>query len=93
MDAYFLLLGRLWLFNRKVSHDGYKKMYDFDKDGIRVTLRPCKNEWTSEPNKGEDKVFLSMANIELEVEEASQACTHWKSNHQVAQATFSLELH
>ena len=33
MDACHLLLGRPWLFDRKVMHDGYLNTYTFHKDG------------------------------------------------------------
>jgi hypothetical protein len=33
MDACHLLLGRLWMFHKKVLHDGRKNNYEFLKDG------------------------------------------------------------
>ena len=38
MDACHLLLGRPWLFDRKVMHDGYLNTYTFQKDGKKITL-------------------------------------------------------
>ncbi|XP_022032947.1 uncharacterized protein LOC110934061 [Helianthus annuus] len=40
MDACHVLLGRPWLFDRKVIHDGYKNTYSFVKDGKKITLLP-----------------------------------------------------
>ena len=40
MDACHLLLGRPWLFDRKVMHDGYLNTYTFHKDGRKITLAP-----------------------------------------------------
>jgi len=38
MDACHMLLGRPWLFDRKVNHNGYLNTYSFTKDGKKVTL-------------------------------------------------------
>ena len=40
MDACHLLLGRPWLFDRKVIHDGYLNTDTFHKDGRKITLAP-----------------------------------------------------
>jgi len=36
--AYHILLGRPWLFDHKVSYDGYLNTYSFSKDGNKITL-------------------------------------------------------
>ena len=33
-------LGRLWLFDMRVTHDGYLHTYSFTKDGMKITLSP-----------------------------------------------------
>ncbi|XP_031398470.1 uncharacterized protein LOC116209045 [Punica granatum] len=38
MIASHLLLGRLWQFDRRTTHDGYKNRYSFIKDGRSMTL-------------------------------------------------------
>ena len=38
MDACHVLLGRPWLFDRRVMHDGYKNTYSFSKDGKKIVL-------------------------------------------------------
>jgi len=38
MDACHMLLGRPWLFDQKVTHNGYLNTYSFTKDGKKVTL-------------------------------------------------------
>ncbi|XP_057248316.1 uncharacterized protein LOC130590268 [Beta vulgaris subsp. vulgaris] len=40
MDACHVLLGRPWMFDRRVNHDGYKNTYSFTKDHKRITLTP-----------------------------------------------------
>jgi len=40
LDACQILLGRLWLFDRRVSYDGYFNTYSFSKDGKKTTLAP-----------------------------------------------------
>src|SRR6185295_3562318 len=40
MDATHILLGRLWLFDRRVFHDGFLNSYMFTHHGKRVTLLP-----------------------------------------------------
>jgi len=40
MDACHILLGRPWLFDRKVMHNGYLNIYSFVKDDKKVTLAP-----------------------------------------------------
>jgi hypothetical protein len=40
MDACHVLLGRPWMFDRKVFHDGRENSYEFFKDGHRYELVP-----------------------------------------------------
>ena len=40
MDACHILLGRPWLYDRKVMHDGCLNTYSFSKDGKKITLAP-----------------------------------------------------
>ena len=40
MDACHILLGRPWLFDRKVMHDGRKNTYSFVLDHKKVTFAP-----------------------------------------------------
>ena len=40
MDACHLLFGRPWLFDRKVTNNGYLNTYSFVKDGKKITLAP-----------------------------------------------------
>ena len=44
MNACHLLLGRPWIFDRCMHHDGYLNTYSFTKDGHKVTLRPMHPE-------------------------------------------------
>ena len=38
MSACHLSLGRSWMFDRRVQHDGYHNTYSFMKDGHKVVL-------------------------------------------------------
>ncbi|GJW49330.1 putative reverse transcriptase domain, zinc finger, CCHC-type, aspartic peptidase domain protein [Tanacetum coccineum] len=35
-----ILLGRPWLYDHRVKHDGYRNTYTFKKDGVSITLAP-----------------------------------------------------
>jgi hypothetical protein len=40
MDAGHILLGRPWQYDRRVTHDGFKNMYNFVKGGKTIKLAP-----------------------------------------------------
>nr|GEZ23707.1 reverse transcriptase domain-containing protein [Tanacetum cinerariifolium] len=40
MDACHILLGRPWLYDQRVKHDGFRNMYCFKKYGLSITLAP-----------------------------------------------------
>lgn len=42
MDAFHILLGRPWQFDRKTYHDGSKNTYTLWKNGVKVVLLPLK---------------------------------------------------
>lgn len=44
MDVCHVLLGRPWQYDRKVTHDGVMNCYEFEKDGIKHTLVPIREE-------------------------------------------------
>eukprot|EP00253_Pinus_taeda_P023790 PITA_23790 len=44
MDVCHILLGRPWQYDRKVTHDGVLNYYKFEKDGVRHTLVPIREE-------------------------------------------------
>jgi hypothetical protein len=48
MDACHVLLGRPWLFDRKVLHDGMENTYEFNKDGQCYRLEPMVEEETTQ---------------------------------------------
>nr|GEX94889.1 putative reverse transcriptase domain, zinc finger, CCHC-type, aspartic peptidase domain protein [Tanacetum cinerariifolium] len=58
MDACHILLGRLWLYDRRVKHDGYRNTYTFKKDGVSITLAPL-NLKVAPP----DRVLISKTNF------------------------------
>jgi len=55
MDACHVLLGRPWMFDRKVIHNGFLKTYSVYKGGKKITLKPLspselhKNKPTKKP--------------------------------------------
>ena len=40
MHAGHILLGRPWQYDRRVTHDGFKNMYSFEKEGKTIKLAP-----------------------------------------------------
>jgi len=54
MDACHILLGRPWLFDRKVMHDGYQNTYTLHKDGRKITLTPLAPHQITKPKAKED---------------------------------------
>ena len=40
MHVSYILLGRLWQFDRNVNHDGFKNRHSFVKDNKLITLVP-----------------------------------------------------
>eukprot|EP00253_Pinus_taeda_P023872 PITA_23872 len=44
MDVCHILLGRPWQYDRKVTHDGVLNCYKFEKDGVKHTLVPIREE-------------------------------------------------
>ena len=58
IDACHILLGRPWLFDRKVIHDGYLNTYSFFKDGKKITLAPIQPSLPLKPQKAPQKNLL-----------------------------------
>jgi hypothetical protein len=58
MKAYHLLLGRLWLFDKKVQYDGCRKTYSFNFEGRRLTLQSMKLQDFDPPR--DDSRILTM---------------------------------
>lgn len=57
MDVCHILLERLWQYDRKFTHDGVMNCYKFEKDRIRHTLVPIKEE-KGAVETGETKALL-----------------------------------
>ncbi|XP_021298790.1 uncharacterized protein LOC110427566 [Herrania umbratica] len=62
MDAYHLLLGHPWQYDRRAHHDGYKNTYSFIKYGVKIMLTPLKPENRSKRPK-EDKALITMVGL------------------------------
>jgi hypothetical protein len=52
MRACHVLLGRPWLFDRKVQYDGHRNTYAFTFGGKRLVLKPMKIQEFESPNGG-----------------------------------------
>jgi len=65
MHACHLLFGRPWLFDRKVTNNGYLNTYSFVKDGKKITLAPLspsqlhKKPSTKKPNRSDLWLIVS----------------------------------
>jgi len=62
MDVCHVLLGRPWLYDRRVIHDGYLNTYSFVKDGKKITLTPLASHQMattkpSKPTESNEKLF------------------------------------
>ena len=42
MDAFHLLLGRPWQYDRDVTHNGRTNTYKFMFEGVKIVLLPSK---------------------------------------------------
>nr|XP_028965045.1 uncharacterized protein LOC114827423 [Malus domestica] len=73
MDACHLLLGRPWQYDRKVLHDGFKNIYSFEKDGVKIVLSPMKKEGTLKPKKEEGNNLLTKYDFLVDFEETQEA--------------------
>jgi hypothetical protein len=66
MDAYHVLLGILWMLDRKVFHDGRENSYEFFKDGQCYKLFPMlEKNMDNSRNKGMEnstKKFMDNSN-------------------------------
>ena len=54
MDSCHILLGRPWLYDRKVMHDGYQNTYTLLKDNRKITLAPLAPHQITKPKAKED---------------------------------------
>ena len=52
-DACHVLLGRLWLYNQKVTHDGFLNTYTLHKNGHKITLIPFPPHQIAKPKSVE----------------------------------------
>ncbi|PKI40719.1 hypothetical protein CRG98_038900 [Punica granatum] len=61
MDACHLLLGRPWLYDRRVIYDGFKNTYSFVKEGVKIILAPV--EWRTSLRPSREKGALISPNL------------------------------
>ena len=70
MDACHLLLGRPWLYDRRVIHDGCANTYSFNFNNTKVVLLPSRDIGKSKRN-GDNISLLSLARYTTEVSEGT----------------------
>jgi hypothetical protein len=73
MDACHLLLGRLWQFDRKVHHDGFKNTYSFEQNGVKINLGHSRMEMKSKPALKDSNFILSKSEFTKIFEESQIA--------------------
>ena len=61
MDAFHLLLGRHWQYDRDVTHNGRTNIYSFMFDGVKIVLLPSKQVLEKPKPAGEVNTLLSLA--------------------------------
>ena len=63
MDACYILLGRPWLYDRRVMHDAFLNTYTLHRDGRKITLAPLAPQQITKPKTKESpkdgEVYLS----------------------------------
>ena len=73
MDACYVLLGRPWLYDWKVTHDGFLNTYTLHKNGRKITLVPLPPHQIANPKSVEPPkdggVLLSFLKLTLKAEQ------------------------
>ena len=73
MDAFHLLLGRPWQYDRDVTHNGRTNTYSFIFDGVKIVLLPKQSGNVHKPTGGtEMNTLLSLAEFEEELQESDR---------------------
>src|SRR5262249_34158183 len=74
MCASHILLGRPWLFDRRVLHDEFRNTYAFQKDGKQIVLNPMTPTEVQEAQKQLSRVSKKKALLvgQKEIEEVIQ---------------------
>ena len=67
MDAFHLLLGRPWHYDRRVLYDGYKHTYSFKVNETKIILAPLQPSEISAPKK-EVSAFISFRECRYELD-------------------------
>ena len=72
LDACHLLLGRLWQYDRKTNHYGFKNTYSFELDGVKITLVPLRMTHVPKPSLGEGSNLLTRTEVERVLTECGE---------------------
>jgi len=66
MDVCHILLGRPWMYDRKVMHNGYLNTYSFTKYGKKITLNPMSPSelHKMKPQKSQNQSDLLLTYVE-----------------------------
>jgi len=70
MNACHILLGRLWLFDNHVMHEGHANTYALKFNGCSLTLAPLpspKPLKIKPRKKGEKSVYMSETQVETTI--------------------------
>ena len=72
MDAFHLLLGRPWQYDREVSHNGRTNTYSFMFEGVKIVLMPSKQlaEKVNPVDAGKATALLSLAEFDEELKQS-----------------------
>jgi len=90
MYACHVLLGRPWLFDRRVFHDGRMNTYTLHKDQKKITLTPLKSAHSLKPKNNPHKdVFLTTL-LKSQLHEY-EAFKEWLLLHQETSETTAQE--
>ena len=79
MDACHILLGKSWLFDKNVSHDGRENTYEFKQDGQWYKLTPMlENTMIVEENKdvnnGSSRIMLCSSKEVFKEQKRADSC-------------------
>jgi hypothetical protein len=69
MHVTHLLLGRLWQFDRKAKHNGFKNKYSLEKDERIYTLAPLSPKQVYEDQSQLNKGYKEEQHVSAKVEE------------------------
>ncbi|KAI4365377.1 hypothetical protein MLD38_021366 [Melastoma candidum] len=73
MDAWHLLLGKPWQFDRRAQHDGYRNTYSISIDEKKVTLMPLTTRPMIAPQNRSTDQLLNVVQLARAIHEGEKA--------------------